>query len=186
MGNPHLVSVPHRNGGLSGGHTITAGQEVRARLQAVLGEFQTHEAELYLTARTDDVLTTRFVVLHLLTTGGTGSDGGTLDFPLHLREDGGLAVLDELQVEVDAPAVVAAVRARSGTFPWLQTLPAELVGGLLACSTDGALHAKVREVFPFHIRLTARTLLTSVRNIKGIGRYFGKYTVDETVSLVLC
>lgn len=171
-----LVSVPHRYGGLSGGHTITAGQEVRARLQAVLGEFQTYEAELYLTARTDDVLTTCLVVLHLLTAGGTGPDGGTLDVPLHFREDGSVAFLDELQVEVDAPGVVAAVRARSRTLPWLQTLPAELVDGLLVCSTDGALHAQVREVFSFHKRCAARTLLKSVRNIKGIVLHFGKCT----------
>lgn len=153
--------MPHRYGGLSGGHTITAGQEVRARLQAFFGEFQTNEAELYLTARTDDILAACFVVLHLLTTGGTGPDGGTLDVPMHLREDGGLAALDELQVMVGAALVFAAVRARSRTFPWLQTLPAELVDGLLVCFTDGALHAKVCEVFSFHVGFAAGALLTN-------------------------
>ena len=163
-----LVSAPHRYGGLSGSHTITAGDEVRARLQALRSEFQAHEAELDLTARTDYVLTARFVMLHSLTTGGTGPDGGTCVDPLHLREGGGLAVLEELEVVVDAAVIVAAVRAWSCTFPHHQTLPAELVGFPLVCCADCALHAEVTWVFSFHIGFTTRTLLErDERNIKG-------------------
>lgn len=125
--DPLLVSVPHRYEGLSGSHTITARDEVRARVQALRSELQTHKAELNLTARTDDVLTACFVVLHHLTTGGTGPDGGTRVDPLHLMEGGGLAVLEKLKVMVNAAVIIAAVRAWSTTFPHLQTLPAELV-----------------------------------------------------------
>ncbi|XP_039679545.1 ubiquitin carboxyl-terminal hydrolase 17-like protein A isoform X2 [Perca fluviatilis] len=89
------VKDQYRYGGLSGSHTITAGDEVRARLQALRS--------------------------------GTGPDGGTCVDPLHLREGGGLAVLEELEVVVDAAVIVAAVRAWSCTFPHHQTLPAELV-----------------------------------------------------------
>ncbi|XP_042367989.1 probable ubiquitin carboxyl-terminal hydrolase 5 isoform X1 [Plectropomus leopardus] len=121
------VSVPHRYGGLSGGHTVTAGDEVRARLQALGSELQTHKAELDLTARADDVLAARLVVLHPLATGGTGPDGGTGTDALHLFEDGVPAVLEELEVVVDAAVVIAAVGAWSRTFPRLQTLPAELI-----------------------------------------------------------
>lgn len=159
---PLLVSLPHRYGGLSGGHTITAGDEVRTCLLALRRELQTHEAELYLTARTDDVLTARFVVLHSLTTGWTGPDGGTLLDPLHLREDGGLAVLEKLQVVVDAAVVAAAVRAWSWTFPQLQTLPAELVSFLLVCCADCALHVEVSRVFSLHIGFAPRTLLERI------------------------
>lgn len=72
--NSLLVSVPHRYGGLYGSHTITAGDEVRARLQALRSQLQAHKAELNLTARTDDVLTARCVMRHLQATGGTGPE----------------------------------------------------------------------------------------------------------------
>ncbi len=157
--NSLLVSVPHRDGGLSGSHTITAGDEVRARLQALRSELQTHKAELNLTARTDDVLTARLVVLHPLTTGGTGPNGRTRVDPLHLREGGGLAVLEKLEVVVGAAVVVAAVRAWSWTFPRLQTLPAELVNFLLVCCADCAQHAEVSQVLSLHIGFAPRTLL---------------------------
>lgn len=91
--NTLLVSVPHWDGGLSGSHTSTAGDEVRTCLQALRCELQTDEAELDLAARTDDVLAACFVVLHPLTAGGTGPDGGTRKDALHLREAGGLALL---------------------------------------------------------------------------------------------
>lgn len=94
---------------MSGGHSIAAGDEVGARLQAHGSELQTHKAELDLAARTDDVLAARFVMLHPLTTGGAGPDGGALVDPLHLGESGVLAVLEKLEVVVDAAAVVAAV-----------------------------------------------------------------------------
>lgn len=154
-----LVSVPHRYGGLSGSHASTAGEEVGARLQALRSELQTHKAELHLTARTDDVLTARCVVLHLCTTGGTGPDGGTRSDPLYLREGGGLAVLEELQDRVDAAVVVAAVRTRCCAFPLLQTLPAEVVNLLLFVRADRAHHAEVALVLSLHLRFTARTLL---------------------------
>lgn len=157
--NPLLVSVPHRYGGLSGGHTIAAGDEVRTCLHALRRELQTHKAELILTARTDYVLTARFVVLHPLTTGGTCPDGGTRLDPLHLREVGGLAVLEKLQVVVDAAVVAAAVRAWSRTFPRLQTLPAELVNFPLVCCANCALHVEVSQVFSLHIGFAPRTLL---------------------------
>lgn len=153
-----LVSVPHRNGGLSGSHSSTAGDEVRACLQTLRCELQTHEAELDLAARADDVLAACFVVLHPLAAGGTGADGGTGIDPLHLREGGGLAGLEELEVEVDAAVVVTAVGAWSWTLPRLQTLPAELVRFLLVSCADGALHVEVRWVFSLQISFTARAL----------------------------
>ncbi len=115
--NSLSISVPHRYGGLSGSHTITAGEEVRARLQAFRSELQTHKAELNLTARADDVLTACFVVLRPLAAGGTGPDGGACSDPLHLRKGSHLAVHEKLQVVVDAAVIVAAVGSRSWTFP---------------------------------------------------------------------
>lgn len=154
-----LGSVPHRYGGLSGSHTITAGDEVGACFQTVRSEFQTHKAELNLTARTDDVLAARLVVLHNLTTGGTGPDGGTLVYTLHLREVGHLAVLEKLDVVVDAIIVVTAVSAWSATFPRLQTLPAEFTDLTLICFADCAVHTKIGEIFSLHTGFTPGTLL---------------------------
>lgn len=146
---------------MSGSHTTTAGDEVGARLQAVFSELQAHEAELDLTARADDVLTARLVVFHPLTAGGTGPDGGAANDPLHLREDGVLAVLEKLEVVVDAAVVVAAVGAWGATFPHLQTLPAELVNFLFVCSADCALHVEVGQVLSLHIGFAPRALLES-------------------------
>lgn len=154
--------MPHRYGGLSGSHTTAAGDEVGARLQALFSELQAHEAELDLTARADDVLTARLVVLHPLTAGGTGPDGGAANGPLHLREDGVLAVLEELQVVVDAAVVVAAVGAWSWTFPHLQTLPAELVSFHFVCCADCAVHAEVGQVLSLHVGFAPRALLESM------------------------
>lgn len=153
-----LVPVPHRDGRLSGSHSVTAGDEVGAGLQTLRFELQTHEAELHLTARTDDVLAARFVVLHPLTTGGTSSDGGTLVHPLNLGEVRVLAVFQQLQVVVDAAVVAAAVGARSRTFPGLQALPAELGEFLLVCCADCALNTEVCQVLSLHVGLTSRTL----------------------------
>lgn len=127
--------MPHRYGCLSGSNTITTGDEVGAGLQTLRSELQTHEAELHLAARTDDVLAARLVVLHLMSTGWTGPNGGTGIDSLHLRKGSGLAGPEQFQVMVDAAIVAAAIRARSWTFPRLQTLPAELEVGLLICST---------------------------------------------------
>lgn len=91
--NTLLEPAPHWYGGLSGSHTSTAGDEVRTCFQALRRELQTDKAELYLAAGTDNVLAACFVMLHLLTTGGTGPDGGTRVDTLHLREVGGLAPL---------------------------------------------------------------------------------------------
>lgn len=156
------VSVPHRYGGLSGSHTTTAGDEVGARLQALFSELQAHEAELDLTARADDVLTARLVVLHPLTAGGTGPDRGAANGPLHLTEVGVLAVLEKLEVVVDAAVVVAAVGAWSWTFPQLQTLPAELVSFLFVCCADCAMHTKVGQVLSLHIGFAPGALLESM------------------------
>lgn len=134
-----LVSVPYGYGGLSGSHTISAGYEIGACLQTVRSELQTHKAELNLTAGTDDVLAARLVVLHSHPAGGTGPDGGAILDILHLRKSGGLAVLENFKVMVDAALIVTALRAWSPAFPRLQTLPAELVDLPLVCSTDGAL-----------------------------------------------
>lgn len=151
--------MPHRYGGLSGSYTITAGDEVGARLQALGGELQAHEAELDLAARTDDVLAARFVVLHLLAAGGTGPDRRTRINPLHLREVGGPAVLEELDVVVDAAVVVAAVGARRWTLPCLQTLPAEVVTFPLVRCAECALNAEVTRVLSLHTRVTPGTLM---------------------------
>lgn len=83
-----LGPAPHWYGGLSGGHSSTAGLKVGAGLQTLRSELQTHKAELDLAARTDDVLAARFVVLHFLPTGGTGPDRGHRLCPLHLLEVG--------------------------------------------------------------------------------------------------
>lgn len=144
---------------MSGSYTITAGDEVRTCLQALRSEFQTHKAELFLTARTDDVLAACFVVLHPLTTGGTGPDGGTGINPLNLRESGSLAVLEKFEVVIDASIVVTAVRAWSAAFPWLQTLPAELGHFVLVSCADCALNIKVGQVLSLHIGFATRTLL---------------------------
>lgn len=142
---------------MSGSHAVTAGDEVRARLQTLGRELQAHEAELNLTSRTQDVLAARFVVLHPLTAGGTGPDGGTISDPLHLREGGGLAVLQKRKVLVGAAIVVAAVRAWSWTFPRIETLPAVLVIILLVCYADCALHAEVSQVLSLHIAFAPGT-----------------------------
>lgn len=152
-----LVSVPHGYGGLSGSHTTTAGDEVGTCLQALRSELQTHKAELNLTARTQDVLAARLVVLHPLTTGGTGPDGGTLVDPFHLREGSHLALLEQLEVMVDTAIVVTAVRAWSFTFPLLQTLPAELIDFLLICCADCAMHTEIGEVLSLHTGFAPRT-----------------------------
>lgn len=112
-----LGSAPHRYGGLSGSHSSTAGDEVRARPQTLRSELQTHKAELHLAARTDDVLAAVSVVLRPLTTGGTGPDGGTSADPLHLGEGGGLAGFQNFELMVDAAIIVAAVGAWGWTFP---------------------------------------------------------------------
>lgn len=135
--------MPHWYGGLSGGHAVAAGHEVRTRLQTRLCEFQTHEAELHLTARTDNVLAARFVVLHLLATGGAEPYGGTSVGPNHLREGGGRAVLDELEIMVNAAVVVAAVRAWGRAFPRVHALPAEVEQILLVRCADQAHNVEV-------------------------------------------
>lgn len=113
------VSAPHRYGGLSWGHTSAAQTEVVACLQAFWSELQTHEAKLLVTARTDDVLAARLVVLHFHSTGGTGSDRGTCSDTENLRKCNELAVFEKLQVVVDASGVVTAGGAWGSAFPWL-------------------------------------------------------------------
>lgn len=135
--------MPHWYGGLSGGHAVAAGHEVRTCLQTRLCEFQTHEAELHLTARTDNVLAARFVVLHLLATGGAEPYGGTSVGPNHLREGGGHAVLDDLEIMVNAAVVVAAVRAWGRAFPGVHALPAEVEQILLVRCADQAHNVEV-------------------------------------------
>lgn len=137
------MATPHWHGCLSRGHTVTAGQEVRTGLQTLFGELQAHETELDLTAKTDDVLAARFVMLCLLAAGGTGPYGGALIHPLNLREGGGLAVLEELEVLVNAALVVAAVRAGGPAFPRLHTLPAEVEGFLVVHCADCAQNIEV-------------------------------------------
>lgn len=80
-----------------------------AGFQAHRSEFQTHKAELFLTARTGDVLAACFVVLHYLTTGGTGPDGGTGIDPPNLREISSLAVLENFEFVVYAAIIITAV-----------------------------------------------------------------------------
>lgn len=60
---------------------------------------------------------------------------------------------------VDAAFVLAVVRARSSTFPRLQTLPAEIESLLLVCCANCAVHTEVSQVLSLHIRFTPRTLL---------------------------
>lgn len=109
---------------------------MRTRLQTCLCELQTHEAELHLTARTDNVLAACFIVLHLLATGGAEPYGGTRVDPHHLREGGGLAILEELEIMVNAALVVAAVRAWGWAFPRVHALPAEVEQFLLVRCAD--------------------------------------------------
>lgn len=109
----------------------------------LLSSFQTHKAELDLAAIADDVLAACFVVLHLLAAGGTGPNGGTFVDSLHLREDGGLAVLEELEILVHAAIIVAAVRAWGLAFPFVHTLPAEVEWSLLVFCTDCASNVEV-------------------------------------------
>lgn len=153
----YLVSVPHRYGCLSGSHTIAAGDEVAAGLQALRSELQAHKAELYLAAGTDDVLAACLVMLHLLTTGGTGPDRGAVGDPLHLREISGLAGPQEFEVLVDAAIVVAAIRAWSYTFPRLQTLPTELVHFLFVSRAHRALHTEVSWLLSLYVSFATRT-----------------------------
>lgn len=135
--------MPDRYGGLSGGHAIAAEPEVRACLQTLVRQLQTHEAELDLTARTDDVLAARFVVLHILAAGGAGPYGRTGVDPHHLREGGGFAVLEELEIVVNAAVIVAAVRAWGSAFPRFHTLPAEVEQFHLVCCADCAHNVEV-------------------------------------------
>lgn len=135
--------MPHWYGGLSGGHAVAAGHEVCTRLQTYLCELQTHEAEFHLTARTDNVLAARFVVLHLLATGGADPNGGTCIDPHHLREAGGRAFYEELEIMVNAALVVAAVRAWGRAFPRVQALPAEVEQFLLVRCADQAHSVEV-------------------------------------------
>lgn len=129
-----------------------------ARFQALWSELQTHEAELLLTARTDDVLAARLVVLYFHSTGGAGPDRGAGSDTWNLRKCNELAVLEKLQVVVGAVGVVAAVRAWGSAHPWLQTLPTEFVCFLLVNCADGAVHIEVGQIFPLHISLAPRTL----------------------------
>lgn len=150
--------MPHRNGGLSRSHSGAAGDEVCAALQTLGRDLQTHEAELHTAAGADDVLAAGSVVLHPLATSGTCPDGGTLVHSLDLWQGGVLAVPENLQIEVVAAVVVAAVRARGSAFPLIQTLAAEVEGGLLLHFADGALHAEVGQVLTLHVSFTAGTL----------------------------
>lgn len=113
------------------------------RLQTRLCEIQTQEAELHLTARTDNVLAARSVVLHLLATGGADPYGGTCIDPHHLTEGGGLAFHEELEIMVNAAVVVAAVRAWGRAFPRVQALPAEVEQFLLVRCADQAHNVEV-------------------------------------------
>lgn len=132
------------------------------RQQTLLCYLQTHEAELNLTARTDDVFAACFVVLHLLAAGGTGPYGGTFVDPLHLREGGGFAVLEKLEIMVYAALIVAAVGAGGWTFPWVHTLPAELEWFHLVFCTDCALNIEVVQIPSLHVGFTPRTLLERI------------------------
>ena len=143
---------------MSRSHTTAAGDEVGARLQTFRSELQAQKAELHLAARTDDVLASRLVVLHLLTAGGAGPDGGAVVDSLHLREQGGLAGPEKFEVVVDAAVVIAAIRAWGWTFPLLQTLPAELVHSLLFYLAHKALHVQISHVFSFNVGFATRTL----------------------------
>lgn len=151
---------------MSGSHTITAGNVVGTGLQTLRRELQAHEAELHLTARTDDVLAARLVMLHLLTAGGTGPDGGTVVDPLHFSKSGGPAGPEQFKVMVDAAIIATAVRARSWTFPRLQTLPAELKFFLVICFAHQAPHTEVSRVLPFYKGLTTRTLSEKINILK--------------------
>lgn len=135
--------MPHWYGGLSGGHAVAAGPEVCTCLQTRLCELQTHEAELHLTARTDNVLAAGFVVLHLLATGGADPYGGTFVDPHHLREGGGIAFHEEPEIMVNAAVVVAAVRAWGRAFPRVHALPAEVEQFLLVRCADQAHNVEV-------------------------------------------
>lgn len=141
------------------GDAVAARNEVSAGLQALRSELQAHEAKLLVTARADDVLAACLVVLHFHPTGGTGSDRGTRCHPLNLWESDELAVLEKLQVAVDAVGVVTAVGARGPALPRLQTLPAELTGLLLVTFADGALHTEVDQILSLHVSLAPGTLL---------------------------
>lgn len=131
LGSEHwLLSgpVPHWYCGLPGGHSGAAGDEVGAGLQTHRRELQTHEAELDMAARTDDVLAAGFVMLHPLSAGGTGPDGGDRICPAHLGEVGEFAGLQQPQLVVCAAGVCTSVRARGRAFPGLTTLPTKEVG----------------------------------------------------------
>lgn len=135
--------MPDRYGGLSGGHAIAAGPEVRTCLQTLIRELQTHEAELDLTARTDNVLAARFVVLRNLAAGGAGPYGWTRVDPHHLREGGGVAGLEELEIAVNAAIIIAAVRAWGTAFPRSHALPAEVERLHLVSCADCAHNVEV-------------------------------------------
>ena len=145
-----LFIFPFGNGGLFGRDATGARYEIGAGLQALLCELQTHEAELHLAARTEDVLAARLVVLHLNATGGARPDGRAGTHPLHLGQQDGATFLQQLQVVVDAAVVVAAVGAGRLPLPRLQTLPAELPGGLPACLADSAVETEIVLVRSFH------------------------------------
>ena len=96
-------------------------------------------------------------MLHQHATGGTGSDAGTAVDPLHVLEDDVRTVFQCLQ-RIWAAVIVTAVWARSPTFPFPQTLPAEPVSPSLAGCAHWALYIQIGEVISHHTRLATRTL----------------------------
>ena len=155
-----LCPLPHRYRFLSGCYTSGA-ETVRVLLQTVLVLFQAHEAEFHLTPGTDHAFTLFFVMLHQHATGGTGSDAGTAVDPLHVLEDDVRTVFQYVQ-RIWAAVIVTAVWARSPTFPFPQTLPAEPISPSLADCAHRALYIQIGEVISHHTRLATRTLWRKV------------------------
>lgn len=165
MRYPSLVILvfpaPNRQWGLSRCYTRGA-KTVCLLRQAVLSLFQAHEAEFHLTQRADHAFTLKFIVLHQVIAGGTGTDAGTASHPLHILEDDFFTVLQYLQ-GAWAAVIVAVVFPRSRTFPFFQTLPAESVHLVSPSWTHGALHVQIVAIPSPHKRLAPGTLLDEVR-----------------------
>lgn len=126
-------------------------------VQALTSDVQTHKAEFHLTAFTHYAFTKLCVMLYKQTTAGTGAYGGAAFDLLHFLEDDVRAAFQYVQWAL-AVDVVTVIRARSWTFPFSQTLPAESIISSFASGTNCALHIQIVGLLSRHAIFAPGTL----------------------------
>lgn len=155
-----LIPLPYRNGVLSGGNINGAWSIIIIVwcFLAFICDLKTQKTELHFTLATCDVFTLFPSVLHQYTTGGAGPDGGTLSDSFNIFKNSKWTVAQCFQGIIAAAFIITAISPGLWTFPFPQTLPAELIGASFGCCAHLASDTQIWLVFPCHRVFTSRTL----------------------------